>query len=323
MTEPEKSPLRLSVPESCAGMRLDVFLQESGRFVSRHQIQKLVTAGFVRLDDLTTRPSCRLKPGQSVTVIFPPPEPSPTLPEAVPLEIVHEDRDLLVVNKPAGMVIHPAAGHRQGTLVNALLHHCTDLSGIGGVLRPGIVHRLDKDTSGLLLVAKNDAVHQALSRQFQVHDVVREYQGLVYGNPPGDNGVLDSPIGRHPKDRKKMSSLTRHGKRAVTQWRVEERFRAAALLRFTLKTGRTHQIRVHTSEMGHPIVGDGVYGRRLSRAGGKALTNSEQKLFNALNRFFLHAGTLGFHHPGTDRHLHFTVPLPRELQELLTSLRAQ
>ncbi len=309
------------VPECQAGKRLDLFLLETDRFTSRHQIQKLVGNGSILVDGQPSKPAFRLRPGQRITVSLPSPEPSPSQPEAIPLQVLYEDEDLLVVNKAAGMVVHPAAGHKSHTLVNALLHHCSDLSGIGGILRPGIVHRLDKDTSGLLVVAKGDAVHQALSRQFHAHSVQREYQGLVYGQPAGSGGRIDSLIGRHPVHRKKMSSLSRKGRRAITDWKVEQRFRAFTLLRFTLHTGRTHQIRVHISEAGHPIVGDAVYGRLRGRTGGTSLSEPEKQALKGLNRMFLHARILGFQHPGNERFLRFSAPLPPELVNTLEHLR--
>jgi len=309
------------VPESQAGNRLDRFLLETEAFASRHQIQKLVNSGAVRVDGERAKPACRLRAGQTVTVVLPPPAASPSQPEAIPLDLLHEDDVLLVVNKPAGMVVHPAAGHSSHTLVNALLHHCRDLSGIGGVLRPGIVHRLDKDTSGLLVVAKTDTAHQALSRQFQVHSVQREYQGLVVGRPSGSQGRIESVIGRDPVHRKKISSRTRAGRRAITEWRVERGFRAFTLIRFTLHTGRTHQIRVHASESGHPIVGDRVYGRLRDHTGPPSLSETERQCLRDLHRLFLHARVLGFHHPTTGRFLRFSAPLPPELLRVLDHLR--
>ncbi len=317
------SDMRLIVHESQSGKRLDLFLLETARFVSRHQIQRLISCEAVRVDGLAAKPSCRLKPRQEITVHVPPPEPSTSVPEDIPLDIRYEDEDLLVVNKPAGMVVHPAAGHMRSTLVNALLHHCQDLSGIGGELRPGIVHRLDKDTSGLLVVAKGDFVHHALSVQFQAHSILREYLGLVYGFPAGVRGSIDAAIGRHYTDRKKMSSRTRKGRHAVTHWEVKQRFRAFTLLRFKLQTGRTHQIRVHISENGHPIVGDTVYGRNRVRTGGVSLSEEEKKALIGFNRLFLHARKLGFQHPRTDRFLEFSVPLPPELLHLLGELRSE
>ncbi len=312
--------MQWTVTDHRSGTRLDIFLLETGRFVSRHQVQKLVQAGSVLVDGLSSKASCRLRAGQQVTANLPDPEPCHTVPECIPLHIVYEDPDLLVVDKPAGMVVHPGAGHRRNTLVNALLHHCTDLSGIGGVLRPGIVHRLDKTTSGLLVVAKGDEVHQALCSQFQHHTVTRAYVGLVHGTPPAEAGRYDAPIGRHPVNRKKMSSHARKGKPAITEWKVLRRFGAFTLLRFILHTGRTHQIRVHTSEAGFPMVGDDVYGRRRNGRGGTRLSGAEKQAIQGLDRVFLHAEVLGFIHPHTGRPLRFHSSLPLELVKLLERL---
>jgi 23S rRNA pseudouridine1911/1915/1917 synthase len=247
-----------------------------------------------------------------------------TAPEPIPLDVLYEDEDLLVVNKPAGMVVHPAAGHTRNTLVNALLFRCRDLSGIGGTLRPGIVHRLDKQTSGLLVVAKADEAHLALSKQFKDHSVSREYVGLVHGRLSEEMGCVDEPIGRHLADRKRMSGRTRRGRHAVTHWRVEQRFDQFTLLRFSLETGRTHQIRVHMSELGHPIVGDLLYGNRRARL--KPGAPAAQPVLQALkrmDRFFLHARRLGFEHPRNGAFLEFVCPLPDELEEILRPLRPE
>jgi 23S rRNA pseudouridine1911/1915/1917 synthase len=238
----------------------------------------------------------------------------------IPLRIVHEDKDLLVLDKPAGMVVHPAAGHSRDTLVNALLHHCKDLSGIGCVLRPGIVHRLDKGTSGLLVVAKNDVSHLALARQFHEHSILREYLGLVRGDLKGNQGSIAAPIGRHVRDRKKMSTRTLRGRDAITLWRVERRYRSYTLVRFTLKTGRTHQIRVHMKELGHPIVGDPVYGARTGRGTRAGMDDNRTDKLAQLERPFLHAEKLGFQHPRSSLFLQFIAPLPPELEEVLQQL---
>ncbi len=320
-SDKKESLFQFTVPESGAGMRLDRFLLETRGFSSRHQIQKLILGGQVHVEEVRVKPSYRLRPFQIIRGRIPPPEPDTSLPEPIPLQIVYEDADLLVVNKPAGMVVHPAAGHRQNTMVNALLHHCKDLSGIGGTLRPGIVHRLDKGTSGLLVVAKCDKIHLALSNQFQAHTTVREYLGLVHGSPKNGEGVVDAPIGRHPKDRKKMSTLSSRGRHAITYWKVERRYHGFTLMRFTLKTGRTHQIRVHLTTQGHPIVGDTVYGRKK---GSSPLSRSDPKegeVWKGLERLFLHAEKLGFDHPRTLRSLCFSAPLPEELTTLLHRLR--
>ena len=320
-SDDKASCIHLAVPESKKGTRLDLFLLETGQFSSRHQIQRLIQNGSVLVDRITAKPSYRLKPCQQILVTIHPPEPGHSVPDPIPLQIFHEDHDLLVVNKPAGMVVHPAAGHRRNTLVNALLFHCKDLSGIGGTLRPGIVHRLDKGTSGLLVVAKNDSVHLALSKQFQDRSTLREYLGLVFGKPGRDHGLVDAPIGRHPKDRKRMSTHTFRGRHAITHWKVEHFFQDFTLMRFTLKTGRTHQIRVHITEQGHPIVGDTVYGGRRARSLRAALPESEKKALKGMNRLFLHAEKLGFEHPRTRRFLCFSAPLPPELTQLLDILR--
>jgi 23S rRNA pseudouridine1911/1915/1917 synthase len=253
-------------------------------------------------------------------VEVPPPRPIETAPEPIPLDVLYEDQDLLVVNKPAGMVVHPAAGHSRDTLVNALLFRCQDLSGIGGTLRPGIVHRLDKQTSGLLVVAKGDQAHVALSKQFKAHSILREYVGLVHGSPAGDRGRVDLPIGRHVTERKKMSSQTRRGRHAVTHWRVERRLENFTLLRFTLQTGRTHQIRVHMAERGHPIAGDLVYGGKRTRLNHLPAAHPDRKALGGLDRFFLHAEKLGFEHPRSGASLEFSCPLPEELEAILCSL---
>ena len=232
-------------------------------------------------------------------------------PEAIPLNIMFEDESLLVIDKAAGMVMHPAPGHGSGTLVNALLHHCKDLSGIGGVMRPGIVHRLDQGTTGILVVAKNDASHEALAAQFREHTILRRYRCFVAATPKAEQGVVERPIGRHPKNRKKMSVVTRRGRSACTHWRVEERFvkKGISLFEISPQTGRTHQIRVHLASIGMPILGDALYGKR-SLAGF------------SLERPALHAARLGFVHPLSGEALEFEAPFPADLQQLHDALRA-
>jgi 23S rRNA pseudouridine1911/1915/1917 synthase len=238
--------------------------------------------------------------------------------EPLPLNILFEDSHLLVIDKPAGMVVHPGAGNYSGTLVNALLHYCRDLGGIGGVLRPGIVHRLDKDTSGILVIAKNDATHRGLSEQFKKHYPARKYLGIVFGQLP-EEGQVNSPIGRHPVHRQKMSARPRKGREARTHWKVLERFRDFCHTEFRLETGRTHQIRVHLSSIGHPILGDPTYGGRrgLAAIEPPALRQGLQKLA----RQALHAATLGFTHPATKEYLEFSSPLPGDMEEVLGFLR--
>ena len=308
------------VQEPEGGTRLDKFLLAKGRFASRHQIQKLIENGSVRVDGAHAKASSRLRPRQGIHVEIPPPAPMQTPAEPIPLHVLYEDEDLLVVNKPAGMVVHPAAGHSRDTLVNALLYRCQDLSGIGGELRPGIVHRLDKQTSGLLVVAKGDTAHLALSKQFKAHSILREYVGLVHGGPADDRGRVEASIGRHLTERKKMSSRTRRGRHAVTHWRVERRLENFTLLRFTLQTGRTHQIRVHMAEQGHPIVGDILYGGKRTRLNHLPAAHPDRRVLEGLNRFFLHAEQLGFEHPRGGARLRFSCPLPDELQAILHSL---
>jgi 23S rRNA pseudouridine1911/1915/1917 synthase len=259
----------------------------------------------------------RLKEGQSVSLTIPEPEEPGARAEAIPLSILYEDPHLLVVDKPAGMVVHPGAGNYSGTLVNALLHHCPDLPGIGGVLRPGIVHRLDKDTSGVLVVAKDDVTHRGLSEQFKKHTPTRRYIGIVFGRL-ADEGQVSASIGRHPADRKKMSARPKKGREAQTHWKVLRRFGRFDLVEFRLTTGRTHQIRVHLSSIGHPILGDPLYGGRKRMAGVEPL--SLRRGLQRLKRQALHARSLGFTHPVTGERLEFSSPIPEDLEEAIRFL---
>jgi len=290
--------------------------------LSRAQVQRLIDEGQVWVDDALVRSGSRLKGGERLRVNLPDAVPVTLAPEDIPLTVLYEDSDLIVIDKPAGLVVHPAAGHASGTLVNALLYHCRDLSGIGGELRPGIVHRLDKETSGVLVVAKSDVAHRGLAAQFKVHSVERRYIALVYGDVPQARGLIDQPIGRHPVDRKKMSGQSRSGRRAVTRWEVLERFgnEKLTLLELTLETGRTHQIRVHFSEQNLPLVGDPVYGRK-NRA-GSLKDPALRAQIQCLKRQFLHARVLGFDHPVTGERLRFSSALPQELQKILDVLAA-
>ncbi len=301
------------------GTRLDIFLAARVPDLSRSQVKKELEEGLVWVNHAHVRVSHKLKTGDVVSLQRRDPEIDKALPEDIPLNIVYEDSHLLVVDKPAGLVVHPAAGNRQGTLVNALLFHCTDLSGIGGVLRPGIVHRLDKDTSGLLLVAKSDAAHQGLALQFEEHKISKRYKALVYGSPDEDEGIIDMPIGRHPTDRKKMSTKGRRGKEALTCWRVSERFGVATLLDVDLKTGRTHQIRVHLAAAGHPVIGDNVYGnpKRVNAFDNSFLRTN----LKAMKRQALHASEITFLHPITHENLTFSSPLPDDIARLCDYLR--
>gem|GEM_PF-20694 len=302
-----------------------------GPALSRSRLQQLIKTGQVKREGMpVVDPNHKVRAGEVYTVTLPPPKPA--LPEAqvIPLDIVYEDKDLLVVNKPPGMVVHPAAGNRDRTLVNALLAHCgKSLSGIGGVARPGIVHRLDKDTSGLMVVAKNDKVHQELSRQFSDRSLSRVYQAIVWGVPVPSVGSIEGAIGRHPRARKKMAVVTRGGKPALTHYRVLEAFGSlASLVECKLATGRTHQIRVHMAHIRHPLLGDPVYGRRAVHAFPGSLPPSSRRSPGALpvvsapfpQRQALHAGELKFRHPRSGKTLRFKTPMPEDMTALLKYL---
>ncbi len=294
------------------GQRLDKFLAEQLPDMTRSALQNLIAQGQVTSGGKPLAKSARLSPGAQVRVEVPEPRPLEARPEDIPLSIAYEDGDLLVVNKPKGMVVHPAPGNSSGTLVNALLAHCGgSLSGINGVLRPGIVHRIDKDTSGLLVVAKNDLAHTRLAGQIQAHSFTREYRAIVYGNVREDSGTVDKPLARHKTDRKKMAVCTDSpaARRAVTHFFVEERLPGFTYLRLRLETGRTHQIRVHMASLCHPVAGDPVYGPK--------------KVITALQGQCLHAGLIGFIHPRTGEYMEFTAPLPAYFEEFLQKLRRQ
>ncbi len=294
------------------GDRLDRWLAEQMEDKTRSAVQKLLEEGRVTAGGKALAKNARLTLGQEIVVEEPDAAPLELAPEDIPLDIVYEDEDLLVVNKPKGMVVHPAPGNETGTLVQALLFHCGDsLSGINGVARPGIVHRIDKDTSGLLIVAKNDAAHTRLAQQIQEHSFTREYRAIVYGNVKEDVGTVDQPLGRHPVDRKKMAVLpgSPSARRAVTHFQVLERLPGFTYLRLRLETGRTHQIRVHMAFLGHPVAGDPVYGPK--------------KVITSLEGQCLHAGLIGFVHPRTGEYLEFTAPVPPVFQAFLDKLRRQ
>jgi 23S rRNA pseudouridine1911/1915/1917 synthase len=305
--------LEFIVPPDFNGQRLDRFLVSVLESHSRSQIQKLVADGRVTLDRREARANLTMREGERVTVDLPELAPAKMAAEALPLEILYEDADLAVLNKPAGMVVHPGAGHASGTLVNALLHHMPDLSGIGGEARPGIVHRLDRGTSGVMVVAKNDAAHQELSRQFQDREVEKEYIALVWGVVQAGRRI-DAAIGRDPVNRQKMSARARHARDAVTRITRAHHLRGVTLCQVAIHTGRTHQIRVHLSAIGHPIVGDSVYGGVRRRVPG------DLRAVQHLERPFLHAARLVFSHPRDGRRMEFTAPLPEDLQRVLDDL---
>lgn len=313
------------VPPDTSPLRLDAFLAQSGLALSRSHIQHLIEGGCVTVDGKSPRPSRKVQPGDRIAVLVPDPEPSPLLPQAIPLDILFEDDHLLVVNKPIGMAVHPAAGIRSGTLVNALLHHCERLSGINGVLRPGIVHRLDKDTSGLLVVAKDDAAHRGLTAQLQARTAERMYVAFVWGRFDEDAGRIEAPIGRHAGDRKRMAVTERGSRQAATRFRVEARYDFLSRLSVQLETGRTHQIRVHLAHAGHPVFGDPTYGGREKRLSGIAPASREEarRLLHLISRQALHARTLGFIHPITGEHLRFSSGLPEDMRRLEDMLNRQ
>lgn len=290
------------------GMRVDKFLSDEIEELTRSSVVNLIADGNVIVNDKEVAKNYKLKSGDNITVSVPEPVEYEAEAENIPLDIVYEDDDLLVVNKPKGMVVHPAAGNYTGTLVNALLYHCKDnLSGINGVLRPGIVHRIDKDTSGLLLVAKNDKAHKSLAEQIKEHSLTREYEAIVFGNIKDDTGVIDAPIGRHPSERKKMTVTDKNSKNAVTHYEVLERLKGYTYMKFRLETGRTHQIRVHCAYIGHPVSGDKVYGVKNEK------TNLDSQC--------LHARKLGFIHPSTGEYIEFISELPDYFSEYLNKLR--
>lgn len=300
-------PERLTFAAAESGQRLDAFLASQMPDKTRSAVQKLIEQGQVLVGGAIAAKNRKLKAGETVEITVPDPETLDVEPQEIPLDIVYEDSDLLVVNKPKGMVVHPAAGNPDGTLVNALLWHCGEsLSGINGVLRPGIVHRIDKDTSGLLMVAKNDRAHQSLAAQIAEHSFTRVYNAVVYGGFREEEGTVSAPIARHPTDRKKMAVVA-GGREAVTHFRVLERFSGFTLVECRLETGRTHQIRVHMAHIGHPVAGDPVYGPKkcITELGGQCL----------------HARKLGFVHPSTGEYMEFDSGLPAYFEKFLEKLR--
>lgn len=310
------SPTRVEVPPEAAGERLDAFIAAVVSDLSRSRAVQLITDGQVLLNGKAARKSERVEPGDVVELEVPAPAPSSVEPEAIPLDVVHEDEDLVVLVKPAGLVVHPAPGHRTGTLVNALLHHIDDLSGIGGVKRPGIVHRLDKDTSGLMIVAKHDRAHRSLASALKRREIRRIYLAACWGHLQTDRLTVDAPVGRSGRDRKRMA-VREGGRPAVTHFERIARWPAADLVRARLETGRTHQIRVHLAHIGHPVVGDPVYGT----AGARGISGRDRawasELERRVPRQFLHAERLVFVHPRTGEQLTFDAPPPPDLAAVL------
>ena len=316
MRSPPEDQVYERVAEPDAG-RLDRYLAGAGLTLSRSRIQKLAQGGRITVDGRPARASQRLKGGERIRIEVPRAAEAPAQPEDVPVELVYEDRALAVVSKPRGLVVHPAPGHPSGTLVNALLHRCPDLSGVGGVLRPGIVHRLDKDTSGLLVVAKDDAAHRALQAQFAGRSVGKVYLAVVVGRLEGE-GVVERPVGRHPVDRKKMAVDVPRARPAVTRWRALDALAGATLVEARIQTGRTHQIRVHLASLGHPVAGDPVYGGRRA-ARGVAQAGVRRRLGQETGQA-LHAWKLSFRHPLTGAEMSFEAPVPEPLARLIRDL---
>lgn len=307
----ENRVLRFFVEDEEQDIRIDQYLAERCGHLSRSYLQKLMKAGAVLANGKPVKASYKVNEGEVISCNVPKAVEPEILAEPMALDILYEDKDIILINKPKGMVVHPAPGHPSGTLVNGLLYHCQgDLSGINGVMRPGIVHRIDKDTTGVLVACKNDAAHRVLAEQLKEHSITRRYYAIVHGGFSADEGVVDAPIGRHPVDRKKMSINEKNGKRAVTHYRVLERLGNFTWIECRLETGRTHQIRVHMASIGHPLLGDTVYG-------------PEKCPIKQLEGQTLHAGVLGLNHPKTGEYMEFTAPLPDYFQQLLGKLRKE
>ncbi|HID31486.1 MAG TPA: RluA family pseudouridine synthase [Desulfobacterales bacterium] len=312
--------LSFTATESEAGNRLDAVIIAHLPTLSRSRASRLIRGGHVTVNGLIRKPGYLAKPGDVVRFETPSPEPITCSPEAIPISILYEDGEVIVLDKPPGLVVHPGGGHKTGTLVNALLFHCPDLERLGGGLRPGIVHRLDKDTSGILVVAKTDIAYESLTHQFKKREVHKRYLALVYGDMKTPAGVISLPIGRHPTDRKKMSTESRRSRSTETRWKIKERFSGVTLLEIDLKTGRTHQIRVHCAAMGHPVVGDATYGGKRRWKG--LAQGPMQNLIKAIRRQMLHAWKLSFVHPRTGQCMHFESPLPEDMVSVLESLQS-
>ena len=292
------------------GERIDKCISNYVETLSRSYIQKIIKEGKAHINDAPVKSNYKVRVDDKVQFTIPDCEEPDIPPQDIPLDIIYEDKDVLIVNKPKNMVVHPAPGHYEGTLVNAIMYHChNDLSGINGVLRPGIVHRIDKDTTGSLIICKNDEAHRKIAEQLKEHSITRKYRAIVYGRISNDEGVVDAPIGRHPTDRKKMAINERNGKPAITHYKVLERFEKYTYIECQLETGRTHQIRVHMTSIGHPLLGDEVYGNA--------------KCPFKLEGQTLHAMTIGFIHPSTNQYVEYEAPLPEYFERLLQILRSK
>ncbi len=301
---------QIKLTADCSGERIDRFLSENLENLSRSYIQKLLKDEKITVNQKSAKANYKINENDEIDILIPDPEILDILPEEIPLDILYEDSDILVVNKPKGMVVHPAPGHYSHTLVNAVMYHCEhNLSGINGVLRPGIVHRIDMDTTGSLLICKNDKAHQIIADQLKEHSITRRYHAIVHGNLKEDIGTIEAPIGRHPIDRKKMSTKAKNGKPAVTHYKVLHRFCNYTYIECELETGRTHQIRVHMASIGHPILGDRLYG--------------PSKCPFKLQGQTLHAKILGVIHPSTGKYIEFDAPLPEYFEKLLNQLEKQ
>jgi len=300
--------INILVDEENKGIRIDKYLTDSLKDYTRSYIQKLITDGNILINNKSVKSNYKVNAGDNILIYISSPVETDILPVNIPLDIIYEDNDILIINKPKGMVVHPACGHTDDTLVNAIMYHCKDsLSGINGQLRPGIVHRIDKNTTGILVICKNDSSHEFIAKQLKVHSITRKYYCICIGNIKEDEGTIVAPIGRSINDRKKMSVNTKNGRDAITHFRVLERFGNYTFVECTLETGRTHQIRVHMASIHHPLLGDDVYG------------NSKSKF--KLNGQTLHAGVLGFIHPSTKKYVEFSAPLPEYFEKILTILR--
>lgn len=319
---PSSGAFTILVHKHESGTRLDTLLTSRIDDFSRSHGAHLILKGSIRVDGMVKKPGYRVKPGDEISVFIPPPKPVDFKPEPIKIDILYEDKHLIVVNKNPGIVVHPAPGHYSGTLVNALLYHCPDLEGIGAELRPGIVHRLDQDTSGAIVIAKGNRSHRNLASQFKSRKVKKNYLALVYGDMESESGVISFAIGRHPVDRKKMSIQSRKGRTAETRWQARERFSGFTLLDLILKTGRTHQIRVHCAAIHHPIVGDSVYcGRKVRKKLAQEMNMSGAIDAVAVSRQMLHAWRLEFTHPITQEYLSIEAPIPKDMADLIDMLR--